>query len=60
MITHDLSTAARYADRIAVMHEGRIIEEGPALHLALEPHAAHTRDLLAAIPRIAPEPLPSA
>ena len=30
MITHDLSTAAHFADRIAVVYLGRIVEEGPA------------------------------
>jgi len=30
MITYDLSRAAKYADRIAVMHEGRIVEQAPA------------------------------
>ncbi|MFW7354627.1 dipeptide ABC transporter ATP-binding protein [Ochrobactrum sp. BTU1] len=54
MITHDLSTAASYADRIAVMYEGRIIEAGPAMQVAREPHAQHTRDLIAAIPHIIP------
>lgn len=56
MITHDLSTAASYADRIAVMHEGQIIEEGAAWHVAQAPQAQHTRDLIAAIPHIAPDP----
>lgn len=56
MITHDLSTAANYADRIAVMHEGQIIEEGAAWHVAQAPQAQHTRDLIAAIPHIAPDP----
>ncbi|MFC7067589.1 dipeptide ABC transporter ATP-binding protein [Brucella rhizosphaerae] len=55
MITHDLSTAANYADRIAVMHEGRIIETGPAMQVARAPQAQHTRDLIAAIPHIDPE-----
>ncbi|MEN5300160.1 ABC transporter ATP-binding protein [Brucella sp. TWI559] len=54
MITHDLSTAASYADRIAVMYEGRIIEAGPALDVAHAPQAQHTRDLIAAIPHVDP------
>jgi peptide/nickel transport system ATP-binding protein len=37
MITHDLSTAARFADRLAVMYLGRIVEEGPAAAVIRDP-----------------------
>ena len=43
MITHDLSTAARFADRIAVMYLGRIVEEGPAREVVDEPASIRTR-----------------
>lgn len=54
MITHDLSTAAHYADRIAVMHQGRIVEEGAASAVVRSPKADYTRALLASIPH--PDP----
>lgn len=50
MITHDLSTAANYADRIAVMHQGRIVEQGPAYKVIHAPEADYTKSLLASIP----------
>ncbi len=40
MITHDLSTAALFADRIAVMYLGRIVEQGPAGEVVREPAAS--------------------
>ena len=40
MITHDLSTAALFADRIAVMYLGRIVELGPAGRGRSEPAAS--------------------
>ena len=44
MITHDLSTAAHFADRIAVMYLGRIVEEGPAREVVRNPAASvHAR-----------------
>ncbi len=54
MITHDLSTAAGYADRIAVMHRGRIVEQGPAWDVINRPTHEYTRELLAAVP--SPDP----
>jgi peptide/nickel transport system ATP-binding protein len=51
MITHDLSTAARFADRIAVMYLGRIVEEGPAAEVVRRPQHPYTRALLSVVPR---------
>jgi len=50
MITHDLSTAARYADRIAVMYLGRIVEEGPAAEVVRNPQHPYTKALLSVVP----------
>jgi peptide/nickel transport system ATP-binding protein len=50
MITHDLSTAARFADRIAVMYLGRIVEEGPAAEVVGNPQHPYTRALLSVVP----------
>jgi oligopeptide/dipeptide ABC transporter ATP-binding protein len=51
MITHDLSTAAHFADRIAVMYLGRIVEEGPAHELIHNPQHPYTRALLSVVPK---------
>ena len=51
MITHDLSTAARFADRIAVMYLGRIVEEGPASAVVQTPQHPYTKALLSVVPR---------
>jgi oligopeptide/dipeptide ABC transporter ATP-binding protein len=51
MITHDLSTAARYADRIAVMYLGRIVEIGAAADVIGNPQHPYTRALLSVVPR---------
>jgi peptide/nickel transport system ATP-binding protein len=51
MITHDLSTAAHFADRIAVMYLGRIVEEGPAHDVIHNPQHPYTRALLSVVPK---------
>ncbi len=51
MITHDLSTAARFADRICVMYLGRIVEEGPATDVIAKPRHPYTKALLSVVPR---------
>jgi len=51
MITHDLSTAAHFADRIAVMYLGRIVEEGPAKEVVRNPQHPYTKALLSVVPK---------
>jgi ABC-type glutathione transport system ATPase component len=58
-ITHDLAMAAYLADDIAVMDGGRILEQGPAHKLVKHPQHEATRQLLAAVPRIARPALPA-
>jgi peptide/nickel transport system ATP-binding protein len=50
MITHDLSTAALFADRIAVMYLGRIVEQGPAEDVVVRPQHPYTKALLSVVP----------
>jgi peptide/nickel transport system ATP-binding protein len=52
LITHDMGVVAEMADRVAVMQEGRVIEIGPAVDVFERPQARHTRELIAAVPRI--------
>ena len=51
MITHDLSTAAHFADRIAVMYLGRIVEEGPSRDVVRDPQHPYTKALLSVVPK---------
>ena len=48
LITHDLGVVAHMADRIGVMHRGRLVEEGEAVSLLTAPEHPYTRELLAA------------
>ncbi len=55
MITHDLSTAAHFADRIAVMYLGRIVEEGPAKSVVRNPQHPYTKALISVVPKRDPD-----
>jgi peptide/nickel transport system ATP-binding protein len=49
-ITHDLGTVAYFADRIAVMYLGRIVETGPTADVLSHPQHPYTRALLSVVP----------
>ncbi len=53
-ITHDMAVVEHMADRIAVMHRGVIVEEGPARDVVRAPAAAYTQALLGAA--LSPDP----
>jgi peptide/nickel transport system ATP-binding protein len=51
-ITHDLALIRTIADRVAVMNEGRIVEQGAVDDILTAPTADYTRQLLANTPSI--------
>ncbi len=57
-ITHNLSIVHRFADRVAVMDGGRIVETGTVDDVFTRPQHASTQHLLASQPRGRPEPVP--
>ncbi|ONK16131.1 ATP-binding cassette domain-containing protein [Streptomyces sp. MP131-18] len=54
-IAHDLAVVRQIAHRVAVMHQGRVVETGDRDALFASPAHDYTRALLAAVPRIRPE-----
>ena len=49
-ITHDLSLIPSFAHRVAVMKEGKIVEQGPAEDIMLNAQHPYSRELIAAAP----------
>ncbi|MFJ4044345.1 ABC transporter ATP-binding protein [Microbacterium sp. NPDC089987] len=53
LITHDLGLAAERAQRVVVMHRGRVVEQGPARQILEDPQHPYTQSLVKAAPSIA-------
>ena len=51
-ISHDLSTVASFADRIAVLYAGRVAEQGPTTNVLSPPYHPYTRLLLSSVPEM--------
>ena len=54
-ISHDLASVAGICDRIAILHEGEIIECGVTEQIFANPQHSYTKRLMAAIPRPLPQ-----
>jgi ABC-type glutathione transport system ATPase component len=52
MITHDISIARAFADRVVVMHKGEMVESGVATEVLERPAHAYTQRLVAAVPML--------
>ena len=54
-ISHDLTSVAGICDRIAILHQGEIVETGPTEQVLLSPRHDYTQRLMAAMPKM-PQP----
>jgi ABC-type dipeptide/oligopeptide/nickel transport system ATPase component len=52
LITHNFGLVKGFADRVIVMYQGRIVEQGDVGPVLENPKHAYTRELIACIPRL--------
>ena len=53
LITHDLGLAAERAERVVVMHRGKVVEQGDARQILEDPQHPYTQSLVKAAPSVA-------
>ena len=51
-VTHDLSLASGFCDRLIVLEQGQIVEEGPGFRIFKEPQMPLTKRLVDSCPRL--------
>jgi ABC-type oligopeptide transport system ATPase subunit len=52
-VSHDLSVVRRVCDRVAVMHDGQVVETGTTDEVYEDPQHPYTQRLVAAVPTLA-------
>ena len=54
-ITHDIATVRAIADEIVVMHQGKVVQQGPKSKVLAPPFPAYTELLLSSVPQMDPD-----
>jgi peptide/nickel transport system ATP-binding protein len=54
-ITHDIATVRAISDEIVVMHQGRVVQQGPKTKVLNPPYPAYTELLLSSVPEMDPD-----
>ena len=54
-ITHDIATVRAISDEIVVMHQGKVVQQGPKSQVLNPPHPAYTELLLSSVPEMDPD-----
>lgn len=54
-ITHDIATVRAISDEIVVMHQGKVVQQGPKTEVLNPPHPAYTELLLSSVPQMDPD-----
>lgn len=52
LVSHDIGLVQHLAERVYVMHDGRVVEHGPTATVLGNPSAPYTRELLSAVPHL--------
>lgn len=54
-ITHDIATVRAISDEIVVMHQGKVVQQGPKSQVLSPPYPAYTELLLSSVPEMDPD-----
>ena len=52
LVTHNMGVVAQIADRVTIMHRGKVVETGPSVEVLRRPKAPYAKALIGAVPRI--------
>ncbi|MBF9232300.1 dipeptide ABC transporter ATP-binding protein [Microvirga alba] len=52
LVTHNMGVVAQIADRVTIMHRGKVVETGPTAEVLRRPKAPYAKALIGAVPRI--------